>query len=186
VRGTGILSGLATPGSLVDVLFRTNEAPTREIPEATVTLLSDVEVLAVQENITPGAKNPSNVTNVTLAVTSQQANALKITEGRGEYSLSLRPDNDPSLSGNAGPQTLEGLLGIKRRPPPPPRPLPKTVEAYRGSARSVLVFDGQDVTVTGPNVVPPLNDNPRPLNPATVPADGLPPQIENLIPKNLN
>ena len=186
VRGTGILSGLAPPGAMVDVLFRTNETPTKEIPEATVTLLHGVEVLAVQENTAPNGKNTNTPANVTLAVSPSQANALTIVEGRGEFSLALRGDNEDAGPVNVDPQTLEGLLGIKRRPPPLPKPQPQRVEVYRGTSRGVLVFDNGDV-FDDSATRPPVNTNPRPVTlPPQVPDAVLPPQIENLIPKNLD
>lgn len=175
VRGTGILSGLASVGSIVDVLFRTTESPTKEIPEATITLLEGVEVLAVQENIVPGAKNPSTVASVTLAVSSTQANALKIAEGRGEFSLALRSNGDETLVMHSGPQTLESLLHL------PKRPKPQQIEVYRGGSRSIISFDRGKVVEEFTNIRP-IADSGRPNNPqASTP---VPRQVEDLIQRN--
>lgn len=137
VQGTGVLSGLASSGVYVDVLFRTHEDQEENIPATTVTLLEDVEVLAVGRNAIPGGqlKKEDQPDAVTLAVTPQQANALKIVEGKGDFSLSLRGDNDDSLAANSGPQTLHSLLGI------PPKKQPHKTEIWRGGQLQAVTFE---------------------------------------------
>jgi Flp pilus assembly protein CpaB len=110
VQGTGVLNGLASAGAHVDVLFRTFENETKNIAATTVTLLEDVEVLAVGKNLVPGARVESDITAVTLAVTPNQANAIKIVEGQGDFSLSLRGASDATSAASTGPQTLQSLL----------------------------------------------------------------------------
>ncbi len=97
IENIGSVEGFATPGSIVDVMFRSR--PEGDRPEVTLTLLEQVEVLALDSNVVPG-QSPTNpqdrVTagSVTLAVTPQQGKMLKVVEGRGELSLALRNGDD--------------------------------------------------------------------------------------------
>ncbi len=87
------VQGFARPGSFVDVLFRSEEKEDR--PEVTITLLERVEVLAVNKNtLSEKSEELKNGGAVTLAVTPIQAKALKVVEGRGELSLTLRNPKD--------------------------------------------------------------------------------------------
>ncbi len=97
IENIGAVEGFATPGSIVDVMFRSR--PEGDRPEVTLTLLEQVEVLALDSNVVPGQSPTSpqdRVTagSVTLAVTPQQGKMLKVVEGRGELSLALRNGND--------------------------------------------------------------------------------------------
>lgn len=112
VEGPGALDGLVDSSSHVDVLFRT--APDPASPQRTVPLVEDVEVLAVDRNTVPGVINSAQSGTVTLAVDARQAHALKVAEGRGEFSLMLRADNDDLQNVSAGPDTLESLLELPR------------------------------------------------------------------------
>ena len=135
VQGTGVLNGLASVGAHVDVLFRTFENETKNVVATTVTLLEDVEVLAVGKNLVPGARVDAEITAVTLAVTPNQANAIKIVEGQGDFSLSLRGGNDDSLAASSGPQTLHSLLGIRQKEQP------HKVEIWRGSSLQKVTYE---------------------------------------------
>lgn len=137
VSGSGNLQGLADSGSLVDVLFRTKEDTTRDYPETTVSLIEAVEVLAVNDNTIPGSRGPIDAKTVTLAVNAPQAASLKIAEGRGEFSLALRNSQDGTFVSHEGPSTLEGLLKL----PPRVKYRAKTIEIYRGGAKSNNTFD---------------------------------------------
>lgn len=97
IENIGAVNGFAAPGSVVDVLFRAKPEGTR--PQVTLTLLERIEVLAFNVNVVSGNRNdPStnapNGTTVTLAVTPQQAKILKVVEGRGDLSLTLRNPKD--------------------------------------------------------------------------------------------
>lgn len=112
VDGTGALGGYDGPGSFVDILFRTQPDEKAGIPETTVTLLEGVQVLAMEEadkRNPPGAKLENRVT---LAVTADQANALKIAEGRGTFALSLRNPDDVEIAASSVPKTLDRLLNL--------------------------------------------------------------------------
>jgi pilus assembly protein CpaB len=94
VQNIGAVYGFARPGSFVDVLFRSKPEGRRS--EVTLTLFERVEVLALDRDaMKRGGGLLAQVGSVTLAVTPQQAKILKVVEGRGELSLTLRhPDDD--------------------------------------------------------------------------------------------
>jgi pilus assembly protein CpaB len=135
VEGTGVLSGLASAGSRVDILFSTFPDEEKNIPATTVTLLEDVEVLAVDQNDVPNSRLDEKVNTVTLAVSPKQANALKIVEGRGDFSLTLRSNSDNALVADSGPQTIHQLLGI------PAKQKPFTTDVWRGGHLQSMTFD---------------------------------------------
>lgn len=138
------VGGLAGPGSIVDVLFRTNGKD--GIPETTVMLMEGVEVLAVNDVTVPGSRVNGNGNghkkSVTLAVSGPQAAALMVVEGRGDLSLSLRKPGDEvrDASYRPSPLTLESLLGI------PPKRAPFRAEIYRGTSRQTITFDEERVS----------------------------------------
>jgi len=137
VEGTGLVSGLVEAGQMADVLFRTEADAREEIPEKTVTLLENVEVLAVGQNTEPGRKNQGDPKTVTLAVTPVQASALKVAEGRGSFSLALRTAQDVGeLATQPGPATLERLISFDR-------PAEFTTEIFRAGHRETMTFEGE-------------------------------------------
>jgi len=111
ITGSGFVDGFATPGTLVDVLFRSSKSELEEIPETTVTILHAIEVLAVNSNSYPNTRPvdeaseevPESV-KVTLAVFPGEVNKLKALEGRGELSLALRSEEE------LGPDQLQAQL----------------------------------------------------------------------------
>ncbi len=147
-------TAMVSPGTVVDVLFRSRADDKKHLPETTLTLLERVEVLAVgqetfegarpaQERAQPGRRSVP----VTLAVTPEQANALKVVEGRGSISLALRGREDTNLANRANAQTLAGLLQI----PQPEKPF--VTQIYRGGRLSTSVFEnGQQ------SIVPQITD----------------------------
>ena len=139
VEGTGIVGGLARPGALADVLFRVTADPKSDIPETTVTLLEKVEVLAVGLNTVMGKANAGDPKTVTLAVNPAQANALKVAEGRGLFSLSLRADSDATLASEQKlPGTLENVLALEPK-------VSHTTEIYRAGAVQKMTFEGEQL-----------------------------------------
>lgn len=135
------VGGSTVEGSFVDVLFRAKARPADpvtgrpEIPATTVTLLENVEVLAVDrvntaarnQNMdgidlrtrgTTGPVGGSNysgnpVVSVTIAVSPDQANVIKAVSGQGDMSLALRSEKG---AGTVTPNkyTLEDILGVKQ------------------------------------------------------------------------
>ena len=130
---------LTSPGMNVDIVFRSDPDAKARVPETTVTLLERVEVLAIGEETFAGARAASTKSRakvtVTLAVTPEQASALKVVEGHGTMSLVMRGVEDDLLVGNVGPQTLAGLLEL----PPPSEPT--TTQIYRRGQLTTMVFD---------------------------------------------
>jgi pilus assembly protein CpaB len=134
IAAIGAVSGMATPGSFVDVIFRNAPSPGENLPATTITLLESVEVLAIGRDAVPGSVPPSSVQQVTLAVTPEQAAALNVVENRGQLALSLRSPRDQEYISNPIPQTLHKLLGIQE-----PTPTIST-EIYRRGALSTKSF----------------------------------------------
>lgn len=109
------VQGFARPGSFVDVLFRSVKEDDR--PEVTITLLERVEILAVNKNtLSEHDVELKQGGTVTLAVTPIQAKALKVVEGRGELSLTLRNPQDDldflPVDLNRG-ERMQGVAGGK-------------------------------------------------------------------------
>jgi Flp pilus assembly protein CpaB len=145
IQNAASIAGFAGPGSMVDVLFRsrarTEDRQYDEVkyPETTMTLLDGVQVLALGRDSTPGTVATGDPDSVTLAVSAEQAAALKAVEGRGELSLALRGPKEVPLTSAPKKVTLDGLLGIQE----PPKPF--VAEIYRGGTRQTVDFQGQAV-----------------------------------------
>ncbi len=138
VQGTGALGGYDGPGSYVDVVFRTQPDDKAGIPETTVTLLEGVQVLGMEvadKRAPPGVVLENRVT---LAVTADQANALKIAEGRGTFTLSLRNPEDVEIASATIPQTLDRLLNL-------PVSNQHVTAIYRGGNAQAVSFPGVTV-----------------------------------------
>ena len=168
LEGTGAVHGFATAGSMVDVLFRVTlpSNSDNQLPETTVTLLENVEVLAMDNNSVPGSRLANDPSAVTLAVTSEQARALKIAEGNGIFSLSLRGIGDPTRDEDGGATTLTQLLNM-------PHSVPFASEIYRAGARQKVTFRDGYVESAVPTTVT-INRDP---SQGVVPAAGT--QVSN-------
>ncbi len=128
------VQGFARPGSYVDVLFRSTKDADR--PEVTITLLERVQVMAVNTNtLAENSVELEQGGTVTLAVTPHQAKDLKVVEGRGELSLTLRHPDDQldflpvDLNRGEGVRNIagrenQGLHPVNRREPNDPRNIP--------------------------------------------------------------
>lgn len=154
IKSVNATGGFATPGTLVDVVFRSAQsvaAKENPIPEVTFTLLDGVQVLALGDSKFPGAPPSGTVSSVTLAVSPDQAQMLQVVEGKGELSLALRAvGTKPEPPAVPDKMTLEKLLGLT----PPTAPF--TAEIYRGSNKQTLTFDrrGSAIAAPGPVVNP--------------------------------
>jgi Flp pilus assembly protein CpaB len=140
VEGTGALGGYDGPGSYVDIVFRSLADDKTGIPETTVTLLEGVQVLAMEQVAARVPPGTSLQNRVTLAVTAAQANALKIAEGRGTFSLSLRNPEDVEIAATSVPQTLDRLLNV------PVRDDHVTAIYRNGGSAQTVSFPGAVVT----------------------------------------
>lgn len=144
IQNIGAVAGFARPGSFVDVLFRANAID--GYPETTMTLVEGSVILAVEDKILEGYHR-NEPGNVTLAMTPTQAKAMKVVEGRGDLSLTLRnPIEAEDGFVSAGPTSLGGsevyddkvtmnqLMGrkyvIERR----------EVQVYNGGKKETLEF----------------------------------------------
>lgn len=106
IQNVGAVQGFAAPGSIVDVLFRSN--PEGQRPEVTMTLLEEVQVLALNTNVLSGQRVDVEMDGtVTLSVTPAQAKVLKVVEGRGEITLTLRNPNDEIANFEFSPVNLD-------------------------------------------------------------------------------
>ncbi|GAA4439354.1 Flp pilus assembly protein CpaB [Bremerella cremea] len=131
------VEGFATPGTWVDVLFRSEEDDAADLPEMTVSLLEGVKVLAVNSTTTEmrtirGQRQAMDRTSVTLAVSPDQAVALRVVEGRGTMALALRHPDDVKPDGQLAGMTMDRLLN---------RPISRErIEVYRGHSISQVEF----------------------------------------------
>jgi Flp pilus assembly protein CpaB len=176
-----IRGGSASPGSFVDVLFRST--PQREtadslgIPEVTLTLFEAVEVLTVDQpppvNISRNDSLDIRFSNgrssvvrppptVTLAVTLEQANMLRAVEGRGEISLVVRSPDDKSVSATRPKMTLDQLMDIERRK--------YATEIYRRGSKQTLTFRDDGSSQHAPAAVEETDDEPMAAPPIADPA----------------
>ncbi len=122
IENIGAVNGFAVPGSIVDVLFRAKPEGSR--PQVTLTLLERIEVVAFNVSVVSGNRNdPStnalNTSTVTFAVTPQQAKILKVVEGRGDLSLTLRNPKDDFQFAPVEVGMLPGLIKQKQGLQPP-------------------------------------------------------------------
>lgn len=163
------VAGFATPGTWVDVLFRStaSQASNSEndaLPEVAVTLLERVKVLAVNDNTFEGRRSAGQAssqggTRVTLEVNPDDATALRVVDGRGTLALALRhPDDDLSFS-RQNPLSLTELLNI----PPPQK---HQMEVFRGKRVSRVDFETsrdstQFVTRVAEQEEPPVTPEPN-------------------------
>jgi Flp pilus assembly protein CpaB len=165
ITSVGSVARFASPGSVVDVLFRTTESD--EIPETTVLLIDKVEVLALDTSSYPKALTAGSVTTekalVTLAVTPKQASALKVAEGRGEFTLAMR-----SLEDELESTELENGLTLNELLRVAPATKPQKLDIYLGGKPTTVVFGGAEKTkgaVLPTIAMPVAADDARPVEP---------------------
>lgn len=178
------------PGMAVDVVFRATPRPAKDgqlaIPETTVTLLQNAQVIHVElpPPPRPGADSGPPVLDltrrnsrqsdppgtVTLAVTPRDAKVLQTVMGRGELTLSAWSQQDRVALPESTKDglTLEDILGIE--PPPPPQVAvvtpPFITEVYRrGTADirgfhrdAIMRFDSPAPSQPGALPTPAVND----------------------------
>ncbi len=144
----------ATPGNFVDVIFRSDASKDESLPELTSTLISGVEILAIGDNITVGMRatldRKAEFQTVILAVTSEQAMRLKVIEGKGVSSLTLRSEI-VATNAEEEPQklTLADVLDLPpvvEPVPPPEEPPPLVSEVFRRGKRQVTLFSADGMT----------------------------------------
>lgn len=117
VNDTHTLSGLLRPGDRVDLLVTYQSRSARgTMTSKTKTLLEYVEVFATDDRtISDGARNSETKAKiVSLLVTPEQVNYIKLAESKGELALSWRnPDDDKTVEiADIDSQLLEELEGV--------------------------------------------------------------------------
>lgn len=144
VEADAAVAGFATPGTMVDVLFRSDADAAEDVPEMTVPLIEAVEVLALNMDTAagkrieaaPASRRKQEECSVTLAVRPEHAAALQIAEGHGKLSLALRNGAGDLAESAPTIRTLEELLN---------RPMSKhRIEVYRGRSMSQVEFKRAD------------------------------------------
>lgn len=116
---TGV-AGFILPGNKVDVLWTDSQNRTNDPTGggSTVTLLQNVEILAVDQRIEIPNENmvdPRDLRSVTLLVTPSDATKLDLGQNRGTLRLSLR---NPEDSGTELVETIT-LAGMRGNPMAP-------------------------------------------------------------------
>lgn len=148
------VAGFIQPGDLVDIIVTME--PTRGSGIITKTVLQQVPVLAVGQEITREGGQAKRVNAVTLLVDPKDAEHLALAS-RSDIQLAMRSSVDKNVVYTKGstPVKLIGwnppapkpaappkpMVVFKTAPPPPPAPPPPvTVEVIRGSVRGVEQF----------------------------------------------
>lgn len=148
------VAGFIQPGDLVDVIVTME--PTRGAGIITKTVLQQVPVLAVGQEITREGGKAKRVSAVTLLVDPKDAEHLALAS-RSDIQLAMRSSVDKNVVYTKGSTPVK-LIGwsppapkpaaapkprvvFRAAPPPPPAPPPPiTVEVIRGSVRGVEQF----------------------------------------------
>jgi len=108
VNAAGIVAGLIVPGDRVDVILTVQSSSADPTGGGTSsTLLQNVEILAIHQDLDPKAENRSDpkLSTVTLLVTPKQASLLGLGQKAGVLSLTLRNPED-ILEADTEPVTL--------------------------------------------------------------------------------
>jgi pilus assembly protein CpaB len=148
------VAGFILPGNKVDVLLTSNPNNSKS-GLSTITLLQNVEILAVDQRVEAPAENkvdPKELRSVTLLVTPEQAGRLALGQSNGTLHLALRnPEDQKDFQGHR--TTLEELgfpaektaqepapapvvpAPAEARPAPSPVPHPVVVHTLRGTTR---------------------------------------------------
>ena len=122
------LAGLLLPGNKVDVLLTANSpgGPDDETGGAmTTTLLQNVEILAIHNNVnapTTNKMNPDDARSVTLQVSPEDVELLDLGQNKGTLHLSLRNLKDEGSSKNKPRRVADLNLFPARAKPPTPTP----------------------------------------------------------------
>ena len=158
------LAGFLLPGNKVDVLLTATSTGPDAAGETTLTLLQDVEILAVHTNVgQPSASkiNPDDARSVTLQVTPEDARRLDLGQNRGTLHLSLRNPADKGRD-TSGTATLADIQGLRPKAAAAPtvRPLSESIrpgmraftidsERFSGTLAGYLVADSRvDILLT--------------------------------------
>ena len=131
VNAVSGISGFVSPGTKVDVIAVMNSAPSRGGSSA-FTLLEDLEVLAIAQDMDTPANEPTVVKTITLLVTPAQAERLALAANGGSLQLALRGYTDQHPAGTSGVSMADITLS-----PASPK---NTVEVIRGKEKALHTF----------------------------------------------
>ncbi len=130
---SGAASGFLQPGDKVDVLAVNQNANRSPGGATAVTLLSKIEVLAVDQSITPSAEdakvNLKELRSVTLLVTPVQAEQLTQAQTNGSLQVTLRNPEDEK----AEPNKTTPAGDLSRLPP-------ASIRTLRGSQEGTVIL----------------------------------------------
>ena len=120
-----------------------NDADPSAFEKTTETLMQGVKILALENNVVQDSAqdvSEREFVKITLAVTPQQAETLRVVEGQGRLSLTLRNPNDDSIVDPVTGRTLDEILGRRQVALVQPPQIRRT-EVFRGSNMTVQTFD---------------------------------------------
>jgi pilus assembly protein CpaB len=199
VDAKAAVNGMIQPESLVDITLTVKNDRPEFGGMATLTLLRRVRVLATSRNRFPAAEDrPTDLRNITVAVTPEQANKLILAEKYGTLSVVLCsqqeeaavPTDNPEVgevtaipTGSTSPQPvatdqLEGsnlvniytLLGISPLQPQSetPKPETKTAQIWRGSEVQEVTFASWQIREAENATLVAQGEAPRPFTPGAL------------------
>jgi pilus assembly protein CpaB len=166
------VAGFILPGNKVDVILTITEGMAGHFTGggSTMTLLHDVEILAVDQRIDAPAENKVDVKemrSVTLLVSPDEANVLELGQSKGNLYLTLR-NRDDRVAGKTRPATMldlqlrqemtwdqraKGVMAAlgealaKARPIAPPaarREAPRKIRTLRGTNEGLVTVAPND------------------------------------------
>lgn len=139
------VAGFLLPGNRVDVVSSTRNGANRSVESETI--ISDVKVLAVDQNASPERNGPVIVRAVTLEVTPTQAERLVKASQEGRVQLTLR--NPSERDKQAGQSTPVKTKAEKSSEPQVKRQLRQSRPVPRKPRElSVTVIRGTDPSTT--------------------------------------
>ena len=146
VNANSALNGMIQPQSYVDISLTVEGSNPQLEGMATLTLLRRVLVLATSQNRFPRTEdNASDLRNITVAATSEQANKLILAQRYGTLSVTLRSSVDDDALAATGddrdlvnPYLLLGLTPIE--PVPEPEAITRSVQIWRGGKMQEVKF----------------------------------------------
>ena len=160
------VSGFILPHARVDVLATVSATLDKE-ESKTSTILENIEVLAVDQTVSPKDDDPITVKSVTLLVNPAQAEKLALASTEGKLQLVLRNTADQQTAVTEG-VSLKELINKDARPTTPAAavrraaaapavreepamaPPKQVIEVYRSSTRSEVVLEEGKATEKKP------------------------------------
>ncbi len=149
------VAGFALPGNYVDVMINTQDKHSTEGNQISMTVLTQVLVLAIAQEASRDDTKPKVVSAVTLELSPEDAEKLDLARSVGTLSLVLRNQLDKATVATTG-VTRAQLLGLKEgvkaptaqpvrvtaRPAQPPVAVIKAncVEVIRGGTLALSCF----------------------------------------------